>query len=149
MRIIEIYKKSIFICVLLAIFSSLIYFGIDIMLFESLSIRISFEFDILFEYIIQISVLIMGLLFYHKVDPSIFIEQLKKGLLISTLYAIFTGEFHQMIYPQSEFQTLLDKLILNLVHSWIIITIGFGFVIIKYLYQTLKSKKHDANQIGG
>lgn len=143
MGVIEKYKKSLITCLLLAIFAGLIYLGIDIVLFEFSSIMISYEFDRLLEYFIQITVLLVGLYFYPKIEPLSFINLLKKRILITALYAFFIGEFHSMIYPASKPPTLFDKLILNLEHSWIIITIGFGFALLKYIHQRLKNETNE------
>jgi hypothetical protein len=140
-RIINRYKKLIVAGVAMVIISATTYVGIDIILFEFTSIKVTYELDIVFEYLNQLVVLLTGLILYHKIDASNPTDELKKGLLITFIYAFFMGQFHQMIYPASELPTFFERLILNLKHSWILIIAGIGIVIIKYVCQRIKGNK--------
>ena len=137
MIILKKYKALIITCIALILSSTTILIGLDIILFEFTSIRMTYEFGLTFNRSIQLLLLIIGL-FYHKIEESNLTLELNKGILITIIYAFFMGELHQMIYPSMEPPTILETLILDLSYSWMIIIVGFGVVSIKYTYHRLK-----------
>lgn len=134
--------KSILMSILLSFLSAVVYIGITILLFEINRFRLSYKEDLILEVFVQLLILLIGLLFYYRIEKLKIIEELKNGLLITVLYSLSMGQFHQMIYPTSEPPSYFESLILNFEHNWVIIVFGITIIYIRYTNQRLKNTPH-------